>query len=84
MAKRKPTTKTDKVVTEAITSINKLDLDPKEKMEAIDELEDLLSVAEEVETVVEVTEDQVAQIKPVKKEKKLLGFHPITGEEVWG
>ena len=84
---KKATAKTDKVVKAAITAVNKLDLDPKEKLEAINELDDLLSGEEEeilsqgVE--IEVTENQVAQIKPASKEKKLVGVHPITGEEVW-
>ncbi len=32
---------------------------------------------------VEVTEEVKAVIKPVKKEKTFLGYHPITGVEVW-
>jgi hypothetical protein len=35
------------------------------------------------EVVVEVKEPEVvAEISP-KKEKELLGYHPITGEEIW-
>lgn len=46
------------------------------------ETEDLLS--SDVDVIVEETKEEVkAVVIPVKKEKKFVGFHPITGEEVY-
>lgn len=48
--------------------------------EKIDEL--IGGNVEEEQVEVKVTEEVVAQIVPVK-EKRFLGYHPITKEEVW-
>lgn len=50
-----------------IEAVEKLPLDPKEKAEAIDELDDLLDLQED----------------ETKKDKIFVGYHPITNEEVW-
>jgi len=50
-----------------IDGVSNLKLDEEEKQEAIDELEDLLG----------------DPLYPVKEGKVFLGFHPITGAEVW-
>ena len=63
-------------IDEMIEEVKKLPVDEVEKAEAIDELEDLLGVE------VVVTPEVVAQIKPVK-EKKFVGYHPITKEPVY-
>lgn len=65
-------------IDDLIEDVKELGLDAKETAEAIDEIEDLL----EVKTEVIVTEEVVAQVQPVK-EKKMVGYHPITGKEVW-
>lgn len=39
--------------------------------------EELLSGVE-----IEVTPEVVAKVSP-KKEKKFVGYHPVTGEEIW-
>lgn len=49
------------------------------KKEVVISDEDLLGASE---VTVEVTEEVVAVVK-TSKEKKLLGYHPISGEEVW-
>lgn len=58
---------TDEKIVEIIEELKELDVDQEKLLEAIDEVDDLLS-------------------EPVKEPKKgrLLGYHPITGEEVWG
>lgn len=65
-------------IDDLIEDIKELPGGEKEKQEAIDELDDLL----EVKTEVIVTPEVVAQINPIK-EKKMIGYHPITGVEVW-
>lgn len=65
-------------IDDLIEEIQELPGDAKEKAEVIDELEDLL----EVNTEVIVTPEVVAQVQPTK-EKKFVGYHPITKEEVW-
>lgn len=67
-------------IDELIEDVQKLPVDEKEKTEAIEELEDLLNT--EVEISVKEPE-VVAEIKPASKEKKFVGYHPITNEEVW-
>lgn len=64
-------------VEDLIEEVKELPVSEKEKAEIVDELDDLLEVS------VEVKEPEVvAQINPVK-EKKFVGYHPITNEEVW-
>lgn len=66
-------------IEDLIEEVKELPVDEKEKAEAIDELDDLL----EVKTEIVVKEPEViAEIQPVK-EKKFVGYHPITKEEVW-
>jgi len=50
-----------------IQAVEKLPLDKKEKAEAVDQLDDLLDLPVE---------------KP-KADKIFVGYHPITGAEVW-
>lgn len=54
-------------VEEMIAKIQALPVDETEKAEAIDELEDLLDTP----------------IKEESSEKKFIGYHPVTGKEVW-
>lgn len=67
-------------IEELIEDVQSLPADEAEKAEAIDELEDLLSP--EVEISVKEPE-VVAEITPSSKKKIFLGYHPITGVEVW-
>jgi hypothetical protein len=67
-------------IDELIEDVQKLQVDEAEKAEAIEELEDLLSP--EVEISVKQPE-VVAEIKPASKDKIFVGYHPITGKEVW-
>ena len=71
---------TEQKVAELIEEVKELKADEVEKAEAINELEDLLS--SEVEISVKEPE-VVAEIKPASTEKIFVGYHPITGEEVW-
>lgn len=58
---------TEEKVQELIEEVKELKADEAEKAEVIDELDDLLS----------------APVKEEVKEKRFLGYHPITGAEVW-
>lgn len=54
------------------------------KKKALDGVSEELKPSPETEVNVEVTEEVKAKIVPKKKEgKKFLGYHPITGEEVY-
>jgi len=50
-----------------IEAVEKLPLDEKEKAEAIDQLDDLLE----------------SPVDESKADKIFVGYHPITGKEVW-
>lgn len=64
---------TEQKVAEIIEEVKELKADEAEKAEVIDELEDLLSSPKEEETVI-VSSDGKG---------KLVGYHPITGAEIW-
>lgn len=56
---------------------------PKGSKNKKEEIVEVVTVEEDLlHTDVVVTDDVVAQITPTK-EKTLLGYHPITGVEIW-
>lgn len=55
----------------------------KKSIESVEsDLDDTSLLGGDIEIAVKEPEI-VAVIKPAKKDKILLGYHPITGEEVW-
>jgi hypothetical protein len=44
---------------------------------------DLLGGSDVAVEIKETPSEVIAEIKPVEKEKIFLGYHPITGKEVW-
>lgn len=56
----------------------------KKTIESVEsELDDVSLLGGSVAEITIKEPEIVAVIKPTKKEKILLGFHPITGAEVW-
>lgn len=62
-------------IVDIIDSVKQLPVDEVEKAEAIDELEDLLGEPK--------PSPKPAPAPQPKPERKLLGYHPITGVEVY-
>ena len=60
------------------SKIQRLSIPTLEKMDAaIPDEDDLLG------STVVITEDVVAQIKPMERKKTFVGYHPISGEEIY-